>query len=49
MGRAVCQVRLGSLPEPLDDLERFLSMLWFDSREKSKDLPFDQGVRRFVF
>jgi hypothetical protein len=44
------RVLLGSLPqgaalyqEPLDDVERFLSMMRFDSREKLRDLPFELG------
>ena len=44
------RVLLHSLPqgcalfqEPLDDLERFLSMMRFDSREKLKDSPFELG------
>jgi len=31
------QVRDGSQVKPLDDIERFLSMLRFDSREKTED------------
>ena len=31
------------LQEPLDDLERCLSMMRFDSREQLKDLPFESG------
>ncbi len=31
------------LQEPLDDRERFLSLLRFDFREKLKHLPFEIG------
>ncbi len=31
----------GSQLEPLNDVERFLSMIRFDSREKLKDLPLE--------
>jgi hypothetical protein len=31
------------LQEPLDDLERFLSMMRFGSRKTLKDLPFELG------
>jgi len=33
------RVLLGSHLEPLDDVERFLSLIQFDSREKLKDFP----------
>ena len=38
------QVRDRLLYEPFDDVERFLSLLRFDSREKLKNLPLEKGI-----
>jgi hypothetical protein len=42
-GRIKVRVLSGSQLELLDDVERFLSMIRFDGREKLKDLPLEKG------
>jgi hypothetical protein len=37
------QIRYGSQLEPLNDVERFLSMIRFDGREKLEDFQLENG------
>ena len=38
------RVLLGSQPEPLNDVERFLSSIQFDARENAQDLIEKGGI-----
>jgi len=39
--QSLVRVLPGSQLDPLDDVEQFLAMLRFDSREKFKDFPLE--------